>query len=97
LTVRKDYDVIVSEPSNPYRAGIATLYTQEFYEPFSSGMRDDGVFVQFVQAYEIDVETVEIVLATIRSVFPHVEIWQTGRSDMQLICYKRAVEYNVEN
>ncbi|HMP80255.1 MAG TPA: fused MFS/spermidine synthase, partial [Pirellulaceae bacterium] len=96
LTVRKDYDVIVSEPSNPYRAGIATLYTQEFYRAVFQRLRDDGVFVQFVQAYEIDVETVEIVLATIRSVFPHVEIWQTGRSDMQLICYKRAVEYNVE-
>lgn len=96
LTARQDYDVIISEPSNPYRAGIATLYTQEFYRAVSNRLRDNGVFVQFVQAYEIDVETVEIVLATIRSVFPHVEVWQTGRSDMQLICYKRTVTYDAE-
>ena len=32
LTNPQTYDIIASEPSNPYRAGIANLFTREFYE-----------------------------------------------------------------
>ena len=38
------YDLIVSEPSNPYRAGIASLYTAEFYRSVSERLAADGIF-----------------------------------------------------
>ncbi len=57
LTGRARYDVIASEPSNPYRAGIASLFTQEFYRAASQRLTGDGVFAQWVQSYEIDART----------------------------------------
>jgi spermidine synthase len=92
----KHYDVIISEPSNPYRAGIAALYTSEFYRAARERLNPGGVFVQFLQAYEVDEQTVDTVLATVRSAFPHVEVWQTLGADLQLVCSDRPITYSVE-
>lgn len=88
LTVKKQYDLIVSEPSNPYRAGIANLYTHEFYESVSTKLNDNGLFLQWVQGYEVDDRTVMMVLQTIRSVFPNIQIWRTKARDMVVVCGK---------
>ena len=84
LTTGARYDVIASEPSNPYRAGIASLFTQESYRAAANRLTDDGVFVQWVQAYDIDARTMRTVYATLQSVFPHVETWQTLGTDIVL-------------
>jgi len=88
LTAKDQYDLIVSEPSNPYRAGIANLYTREFYESVSSRLNEEGLFLQWVQGYEVDDSTVMIVLQTIRSVFPNIQIWRTKAGDMVFVCGK---------
>src|SRR5438270_293828 len=49
LTIRSKYDVIESEPSNPYRAGVAGLFTREFYESVRNRLNPGGVFLQWVQ------------------------------------------------
>ncbi len=86
LTTSKQYDVIVSEPSNPYRVGVANLFTREFYLSASKKLRSDGLFVQWMQSYEIDERTVEIVLQTVRSVFPHFQVWRSRTQDLVLVC-----------
>src|SRR5262249_52949571 len=55
LTTRHRYDVIASEPSNPYRAGIGGVFTREFYRSVERRLDDDGIFCQWVQAYDIDI------------------------------------------
>ncbi|MEW5847841.1 MAG: fused MFS/spermidine synthase [Myxococcota bacterium] len=90
LTTSRDYDIIFSEPSNPYRAGIASLFTQEFYQAVNARLREGGIFLQWVQAYEVDAETVRTIYATLHSVFPHVETWQTMMgSDLMLVASQR--------
>ncbi len=79
------YDIIFSEPSNPYRAGIASLYTVEYYEAASARLHDKGLFVQWLQAYEVDGWAVATVLTTLRHVFPSVSVWKTGRGDLLAI------------
>src|SRR5262249_51764328 len=54
LTSREKYDIIVSEPSNPYRAGVAGLFTREYYQSVDRRLNPGGMFFQWVQAYEID-------------------------------------------
>ena len=54
MTSRRRYDLIVSEPSNPYRAGVANLFTREFYRASRETLEPNGVFVQWLQAYEVD-------------------------------------------
>jgi len=90
LTGRDRYDVIASEPSNPYRAGIASLFTQEFYRAASLRLTDDGVFAQWVQSYEIDARTLGTIYATMETVFPEVETWETQRGDLVLLGTGRA-------
>jgi predicted membrane-bound spermidine synthase len=85
LTNRRTYDIIVSEPSNPYRAGVAALFTREFYEAGAARLAPGGLFAQWMQSYETDGRTISIVLRTLRSVFPHVSVWSPGGSDLVLI------------
>ena len=92
-TTRDKYDLLMSEPSNPFRAGLATLYTVEFYKSAIDRLNDDGLFLQWMQSYEIDEMGVEIVLGTMRSVFPHVEIWQTMTGDILLVCSRNPPSY----
>ena len=97
LTSRERYDLIVSEPSNPYRAGIASLFTQEFYRAATDRLTDDGVFVQWIQAYEIDTPTLRTVYATLASVFPQVETWHTNPGDIVLVASKQRRTHRVSD
>ncbi len=85
LTHDRKYDLLVSEPSNPYRAGVASLFTHEFYTAAARRMNPGGIFAQWVQGYEIDVQTLRMVLVTLRTVFPQVEAWQTQGGDFLLL------------
>lgn len=85
LTTRQKYDLIVSEPSNPYRAGIASLFTREYYQSAVDRLQTGGLFLQWLQAYEVDNETVRTVYATLASVFPNVETWRTAVGDLLLV------------
>jgi predicted membrane-bound spermidine synthase len=83
---KKNYDLIISEPSNLHRAGVANLYTREFYTAVASRMNPEAIFCQWVQAYETDLESIHLVITTLRSVFPKVELWQTLGGDLLLVC-----------
>lgn len=85
-TARQKYDVILSEPSNPYRAGIASLYTREFYKSVALRLAEGGYFSQWVQGYSVDSMTIKTVIATLSSVFRNVEIWSTSYADFLFVC-----------
>jgi spermidine synthase len=72
------YDIIVSEPSHPWVPGVANLFTQEFFELGRSRLNDDGIFVQWVQIYQLSTESLRSVLATYQRVFPHVLMFRVG-------------------
>jgi len=79
------YDVIVSEPSNPWFASIGSVFSREFYELASSRLKPGGLMVQWFHVYEMHDGIVELVLRTFNSVFPVVEIWDASGGDMILI------------
>ena len=82
---RKQYDIIVSEPSNPWIAGVASLFTAEFYDRAVEVLKPDGVFVQWVQLYELDPEDLRMILSEVQRRFPEVSVWNTGIGDLILI------------
>lgn len=88
------YDIISSEPSNPYRAGIANLFTTEFYRACQSRLNPGGIFAQFLQAYEVDAPTISTIYATVTGVFPNVETWQTAAGDLLLIASQEPVHHD---
>ncbi|MDQ1257226.1 MAG: spermidine synthase [Candidatus Hydrogenedentes bacterium] len=94
LTTPDRYDLIASEPSNPYRAGIASLYTREFYQAVDKRLAPGGIFSQWLQGYEVDADTVCSVYATLASVFDCVETWQTTTTDMLFLCSREPIVYD---
>src|ERR1051325_3462356 len=72
------YDMIVSEPSHPWVPGVANLFTQEFFELGRERLNDEGIFVQWVQIYQLSTESLRSVLATYQQVFPHVLVFRVG-------------------
>ncbi|MBW2531232.1 MAG: hypothetical protein JRI55_07105, partial [Deltaproteobacteria bacterium] len=70
-TPRK-FDVIVSEPSNPWITGVSNMFTQESFAAMAASLKPGGLFCQWVQLYELSPENVKVILRTFASVFPHV-------------------------
>jgi spermidine synthase len=97
LTTRQKYDLVVSEPSNPYRAGIASLFTREYYQAIADKLNSGGLFAQWMQAYDMDLRTIHIFYATVGSVFPHIETWQTQSGDLLLIASKDPINYDIDS
>lgn len=79
------YDVIVSEPSNPWMVGVGSVFSREFYELCAGRLRDGGVMTQWFHVYEMHDGIVALVLHTFATVFPHVEVWDPGTGDIILL------------
>ena len=97
LASRDRYDIIFSEPSNPYRAGIASLFTREYYAAIATRLAPRGVFVQWVQTYDIDAATVGTIYKTITSVFPNVETWRGEPGDLFLVATAQPLTYDTNS
>lgn len=84
-TQRKRYDIIISEPSNPWVSGVASLFTEEFYAFIPDHLNENGVFAQWVQAYEM---TPLLMNSIIRAMLPHfadVRLFAAGETDWLLV------------
>ncbi len=81
----QSYDVIVAEPSNPWTAGIGSVFSQEFYQLAANRLKPGGIMVQWFHLYEMHDGIVELVLRTFTSIFPNVEIWDSCDGDIVLL------------
>ena len=95
LTSRERYDLVVSEPSNPYRAGVASLFSREFYRAVAARLAEGGLFLQWIQAYEIDARSMRSLYRTLGSELDHVETWQTHTQDLLLVASREAPELDL--
>jgi spermidine synthase len=91
------YDVIISEPSNPWMAGVANVFTQEFFRLGQSKLKEEGVFCQWLQLYKISPDSFKTVLTTFQSVFPYVYIFQPQEKDLALIGFKQKPILSLES
>jgi spermidine synthase len=85
LTTRESYDLIVSEPSNPWIAGVASLFTDEFYAQARAHLRPGGMLLQWVQGYSLFLEDFRMVLATVAAHFESVTVWRGEEPDFLLL------------
>jgi spermidine synthase len=81
----RTYDVIVSEPSNPWMAGVAALFTREFFQSARARLAPDGLLCQWAHTYDISRDDLRSIVATFRSVFPQGTMWMVGEGDLLLI------------
>jgi spermidine synthase len=83
------YDVIISEPSNPWMAGVANVFTQEFFQLGYDKLKSEGVFCQWLQLYKISPKSFKTVLTTFHKVFPFVYIFQPQDKDLIMVGFKQ--------
>ena len=79
------FDVIVSEPSHPWRSGSSKLFTQEFFKVGKAHLRPDGIFTQWIHFYGIRPPELKSVIRTFHTVFPQVLIFYTDAGDLILL------------
>lgn len=89
-TGNRRYDVVVSEPSNPWVSGVASLFTKEFYRFVKNHLEHDGVLVQWLHAYELNDQLFGTMVAALLSEFPNTELYVTNSSDLIFVAHKGA-------
>src|SRR5207247_5539313 len=80
------YGLIVSEPSNPWIAGVNNLFTVDFYRRVRARLEPDGVFCQWLQLYELSPQTFATLLHSFIEVFPQGQLFCVWRNvDLLLV------------
>jgi spermidine synthase len=90
-THNKKYDLIVSVPSNPWVSGVASLFSVEFYHLIKNYMNEEGLFVQWVQLYEIDLDLVASILKAVSSNFSDFSAYAPEDGDMIIVAKKNGL------
>ncbi len=79
------YDVIVSEPSNPWLSGVSNLFTREFFQAARDRLKNGGLLAQWFHFYSMSNEDLKSVLGTFTDEFKYVQIWLPMSTDLILI------------
>jgi hypothetical protein len=85
----KRYDVIVSEPSNPWVNGVASLFTAEFYRHAARHLAPDGVFVQWLQIYEMNDRLLGSMFAALDPAFADYDVYQSSVGDLIVMAVRQ--------
>jgi len=91
------YDVIISEPSNPWITGVSNLFTLEHFKAANQALRDDGIFCQWVQLYELSPEMVKVIYRTFAEAFPYIMVFSPEKysTDTILVGSRRPMHLDV--
>jgi len=79
------YDIVVSEPSNPWVSGVSSLFTREFYARIRQHLNPGGLLVQWFQLYEIDPSMLATVMVALGEAFPHYAIYAPSDHDVLIM------------
>jgi len=90
----KVYDLIVSEPSNPWIKGVGNLYSTDFYRSCLRRLTSGGVMCQWLQTYELSQETLRMVINSFRNVFPYCQLWFNPPSNAMILGSKQPFVFN---
>lgn len=84
-TRNRRYDVIISEPSNPWVSGVSSLFTREFYDRIQAHLKPGGILVQWFQLYEIDPSLLASVMNALGAAFPHYAVFAPSDHDLLIM------------
>jgi len=86
----KKYDLIISEPSNPWVAGVSNLFTREYFHMAREHLVEGGVLAAWIQSYGFTISDYLLVARTLRSEFPYYAILLfSGGADTVLLASDR--------
>ncbi len=85
---RSRYDIIVSEPSNPWVSGVSGLFTDEFYRRARTHLNPSGIFVQWLHVYEMDFNLVASVMKAIGRNFSDYTLYAANDGDLLIVAVR---------
>ena len=87
------FDVIISQPSNPWITGVSNLFTREYFRSIRGRLAEDGLFCQWAQLYEMSPFNIKTIYRTLRDEFPYVLVFAAEdlSSDTILIASARPI------
>ena len=85
----RKFDLILSEPSNPWVSGVSGLFTDEFYQRIHGFLTSDGIFGQWLHLYEIDDGLVLGVIKAVHRNFASYDIYLTADVDILIVASNR--------
>jgi spermidine synthase len=91
---QKRYDLIISEPSNPWLTGVANLFTKDFFELAASRLEPGGILCQWFHLYGMSEASTRSLLATFKSVFPHALAFKDR--DLILLGSQEPLRFDIE-
>lgn len=83
---QKEFDLIISEPSNPWLSGVENLFSSTFYQLVSKSLRDGGIFTQWIHTYHMNEEILASIFENLLPHFKHIALYQTSRGDVAILC-----------
>jgi spermidine synthase len=79
------YDLILSEPSNPWVAGVSGLFTTEFYGLTRRFLTPGGILGQWLHLSEINDGLVLSVVRAVAEQFPSYALYAVGGNDILIV------------
>jgi spermidine synthase len=90
------YDVMISEPSHPWVTGVASLFTRDFFTLAAARLREDGIFCQWLQGYQMSLPTFHSILGSFQSVFDEVVVYSpSAGTDWLLLGSRRPLRFDL--
>jgi spermidine synthase len=86
------YELVTSEPSNPWLAGVSSLFTREFFALGRRKLAPGGVWTQWLQTYEMAPDDLRSLLGTFADVYPEVAVYRVDDSDLVLVGSDRPLD-----
>ena len=95
LTPDGTYDLVLSEPSNPWLTGVSNLFTREFFGLAKTKLAPGGIWCQWVQSYGMAPEDLKSVLATLADTWEHVEVFRVDSSDNIVLASDEPIDVGI--
>ena len=86
---QKKYDIIISEPSNPWVSGVASLFTHEYYASMPNFLNEQGIFAQWIQLYESNMDLLASIIKALTPHFDDYAFYMATRNDLIVIAKKK--------
>lgn len=97
MATDETFDVITSEPSNPWQAGVCNLYTQEYFQVCHDRLKPGGIFAMWWQYNEVSSDNLSRVFSSLKKVFKHVVVFQVFTGDISAIASDEPIKINLKN
>ena len=85
LFSREQYDVITSEVSNPWIAGLGSLYTVDYFRQTRERLKPGGVMCCWIHTYRMSREALLTVFRSFRAAYPDLTVWTSSPGDLIMI------------